>query len=106
MDHPRLVNTHGHIGSSLLRGNGDDLPLQEWLKQKCGQWNRNLQKKRSQLVSLFSDNEMLKSGTTTFLEMYHIHLDIIAQLVSDSGIRSVICRGMIDYVLVAEQEKN
>ena len=29
---PGLINTHGHIAMSLLRGYADDLPLQRWLE--------------------------------------------------------------------------
>jgi len=31
---PSFVNTHTHLAMTLLRGSGDDLPLQEWLETK------------------------------------------------------------------------
>ena len=30
---PGLVNTHSHLGMTLLRGIADDLPLMQWLEQ-------------------------------------------------------------------------
>ncbi|OIJ14780.1 N-ethylammeline chlorohydrolase [Anaerobacillus alkalilacustris] len=102
---PGLINTHGHIGSCLLRGNGDDLPLQEWLQSKMWPMEAKFTEKTVKAGASLAIIEMLKSGTTTFLEMYHLHLDIIGQLVEDSGIRSVISRGMIGHCSIEEQEK-
>jgi 5-methylthioadenosine/S-adenosylhomocysteine deaminase len=31
---PGLINAHTHLGMTLLRGYGDDLPLMVWLQEK------------------------------------------------------------------------
>lgn len=101
---PGLINTHGHIGSCLLRGYGDDLPLDTWLRTKMwpmeGKFTANTVEAGASLAIL----EMLKSGTTTFLEMYHLHLELMANIVVQSGIRAVLTRGMIGLCSVSEQE--
>lgn len=101
---PGLINTHGHIGSTLLRGFGDDLPLSVWLKTKMWPMEGKFTEETIQTASSLAILEMLKSGTTTFLEMYHLHLDLTARLVQKSGIRSVMTRGMIGLCSKSEQE--
>lgn len=102
---PGLINTHGHIGSTLLRGHGDDLPLDEWLKTKMWPMEAKFTEETVTAAAELALLEMLKSGTTTFLEMYHLHLDLIADLVQKSGVRAVITRGMIGLCSSIEQEK-
>ena len=86
---PGLVNTHGHAAMSLLRGLADDLPLMTWL-------NNYIFPAEAALVApdfvywgtLLSSAEMLKSGTTTFADMYYFR-DQMAQAAIDAGIRAV-----------------
>ena len=86
---PGLVNTHGHAAMSLLRGLADDLPLLTWL-------NDYIFPAEAALVApdfvywgtLLSSVEMLKSGTTTFADMYYFR-DDMARATIDAGIRSV-----------------
>ena len=86
---PGLVNTHGHAAMSLLRGLADDLPLMTWL-------NNYILPAEAALVApdfvywgtLLSSAEMLKSGTTTFADMYYFR-DQAAQATIDAGIRAV-----------------
>lgn len=102
---PGLINTHGHAGSTLLRGYSDDLPLQEWLNTKIWPMESKFTKKTVKAGLNLAIVEMLKSGTTTFLEMYHLHLDTMAKIISDSKIRAVLCRGMIGLCSLKEQQK-
>ncbi len=86
---PGLVNTHGHAAMSLLRGLADDLPLLTWLKD-------HIFPAEAALVApdfvyqgtLLSAVEMLKSGTTTFADMYYFR-DEMARAAIDAGIRAV-----------------
>src|SRR5690606_8445845 len=48
--------------------------------------------------------EMLKSGTTTFLDMYD-HMDQVASVVEESGIRAVLTRGVIGLCSPEEQQR-
>jgi 5-methylthioadenosine/S-adenosylhomocysteine deaminase len=46
--------------------------------------------------------EMIKGGTTCFLDMYD-HMDQVGQVVEEAGIRAVLCRGAIG--LCSEEER-
>lgn len=93
---PGLVNTHGHAAMSLLRGYGDDLALQVWLQEKMWPMEEKFTSKDVYWGSALSVLEMLKGGTTTFLDMYD-HMDQVAKVVQESGIRAVLTRGVIGF---------
>ena len=91
---PGLINTHGHTAMSLLRGYADDLPLQEWLETKIWPLEERFTEQQIQAGTMLSVVEMLKTGTTCFLDMYD-HMDVVAKVVVESGMRAVLCRGVI-----------
>ncbi|WCN36671.1 amidohydrolase family protein [Aneurinibacillus uraniidurans] len=91
---PGLVNTHGHTAMSLLRGYADDLPLQEWLETKMWPLEAQFTAEHVRWGTSLSIVEMLKTGTTTFVDMYD-HMDTVAELVAESGMRARLCRGVI-----------
>lgn len=91
---PGLVNTHGHAAMSLLRGYGDDMVLQSWLQEKMWPMEAKFTGDDVYWGTALSVLEMLKGGTTTFLDMYD-HMDRVAQVTEQSGIRAVLMRGAI-----------
>lgn len=91
---PGLVNTHTHAAMTLLRGYADDLPLMEWLQTKIWPMEDRLTADDIYWGTLLAIAEMIKSGTTTFTDMY-FHMDRVAQAVQESGIRAVLSRGMV-----------
>lgn len=91
---PGLVNTHCHAAMSLLRGVGDDLALQVWLQEKMWPNEAKFTAEDVRWGSLLSILEMLKGGTTTFVDMYD-HMDEVAKAVEESGIRACLTRGVI-----------
>ncbi|WP_238652973.1 amidohydrolase [Paenibacillus piscarius] len=91
---PGLVNTHGHAAMSLLRGYGDDMVLQSWLQEKMWPMEEKFTGEDVYWGSALSVLEMLKGGTTTFLDMYD-HMDRVAEVAEQSGIRAVLMRGVI-----------
>lgn len=91
---PGLVNTHCHAAMSLLRGVGDDLALQVWLTEKMWPNEARFTAEDVRSGTLLSIVEMLKSGTTTFVDMYD-HMDEVAKAVDESGIRACLTRGVI-----------
>ncbi|MED0679677.1 amidohydrolase [Aneurinibacillus thermoaerophilus] len=101
---PGLVNTHGHTGMSLLRGYADDLPLQEWLETKMWPLEAQFTEEHVRWGTSLSIVEMLKTGTTTFVDMYD-HMDIVAELTVASGMRARLCRGVIGLCPPEEQTR-
>ncbi|OME96654.1 MULTISPECIES: amidohydrolase [Paenibacillus] len=91
---PGLVNTHGHAAMSLLRGYGDDLALQVWLQEKMWPMEAKFTADDVYWGTALSVLEMIKGGTTTFVDMYD-HMDQVAKVVQDSGMRGVLMRGVI-----------
>ncbi len=68
---PGLVNLHTHAAMTLLRGVGDDLPLQVWLEQRI--WPLEGRLMSPEFVfdgSLLACAEMLMGGITCFNDMY------------------------------------
>ncbi len=92
---PGLINTHTHAGMTLLRGYADDMPLQEWLENKIWPFEKKLTAEDIYWGSRLAIIEMLLSGTTVFTDMY-FHLDRVAKLVEESGIRAVLTEGLIE----------
>jgi 5-methylthioadenosine/S-adenosylhomocysteine deaminase len=91
---PGWVNTHCHAAMSLLRGYGDDLALQVWLSEKMWPNEAKFTAEDVKYGTLLSILEMMKGGTTTFVDMYD-HMDEVAKAVEESGIRASLTRGVI-----------
>jgi 5-methylthioadenosine/S-adenosylhomocysteine deaminase len=91
---PGLVNTHTHAAMTLLRGYADDLPLMEWLSTKIWPLEAKLNGEDIYWGTMLAIVEMIKSGTTTFNDMYFF-MSQAARAVETSGIRAVLSRGMI-----------
>ncbi|RKD25754.1 N-ethylammeline chlorohydrolase [Ammoniphilus oxalaticus] len=101
---PGLVNTHGHAAMSLLRGYADDLPLQEWLETKMWPLEGQYTAEHVKWGTYLSLIEMLRTGTTSFVDMYD-HMDQVAEAVAESGLRASLCRGVIGFPPEAQQAK-
>jgi 5-methylthioadenosine/S-adenosylhomocysteine deaminase len=82
---------------SLFRGMADDLPLMTWL-------NDHIWPAEGEFISeaFVTDGtqlamaEMLRTGTTTFSDMYFFP-EIVAQLARDTGMRAQVCFPLLDF---------
>ncbi len=92
---PGLINTHSHVAMTLLRGVGDDQSLQTWLQEYIWPKEANLNEELVYLGSKLAMAEMIKTGTTTFNDMY-FYVEETAKAVDESGMRAVLGYGMID----------
>ena len=92
---PGLINAHTHIGMSLLRNYSDDMELHTWLNDKIWPIEAKMDGEDIYWGSLLSLVEMIKSGTTTFCDMYYF-MDRVAEGVDQSGIRGLLTRGMTE----------
>lgn len=93
---PGLVNTHTHLSMTLLRGYADDYPLDTWLNDYIFPVEGKLEGEHVYAGALLACVEMIKSGTTTFNDMYFF-MDQVAKAVEESGMRGVISHGMLDF---------
>ena len=93
---PGLVNTHTHLSMALFRGLADDLSLDSWLNDHIWPMEANLNGDYCYIGALLGAVELIKSGTTTFSDMY-FYMEDVARAVEDAGIRAVLSHGMIDF---------
>ncbi len=93
---PGLINTHTHLPMTLLRGYGDDMGLSEWLQTRIWPVEAKLTSSSVKVGAQLGLLEMVKSGTTTFFDMYFFE-DIIAQTVKELGLRAVLGFAFIDH---------
>lgn len=93
---PGLINTHTHLPMTLFRSLADDLELDSWLNDYIWPMEANLNSDYSYAGAMLGAIEMIKSGTTTFTDMY-FYMGDVASAVKESGIRGVLSYGMIDF---------
>ncbi len=94
---PGLVNTHTHVPMTIFRGYADDLPLHEWLYEYIFPIESEfVNAENVKLGTRLAIAEMLRSGTTTFNDMYY-YVDEIARVVDATGIRAVLSETLIDF---------
>ncbi len=103
---PGFVNTHTHAAMSLLRGFGSDQNLQTWLNDFIwpaeGKW---VSEDFVRDGSLLACAEMIKSGTTTFNDMYFFP-DVVAQVSKNAGMRSCLSFPILEFPSVWAQNAN
>lgn len=90
---PGFINSHTHSAMSLFRGYADDLPFWTWLTKKIWPQENKLNREDAYWGSLLAIIEMIKTGTTTFNDMY-MFMDQTAIAVKESGIRACLSRGL------------
>jgi len=91
---PGLINTHTHAAMTMLRSYADDLPLMPWLSTKIWPFEDKMTAEDIYWGTLLAFGEMLKSGTTTMLDMYYF-MEQVAQAVAETGISGVLSRGVV-----------
>jgi len=94
---PGLINAHTHAAMVLFRGIADDLRLMDWLQRyifpaEARNVNAEFVKAGTRLAAL----EMIRSGTTTFVDMYYFE-DQVAEAAKEAGIRAVAGETLIDF---------
>jgi len=93
---PGLVNGHQHAAMTLLRGIADDLALMDWLTNYI--FPAEVEFVDSEFVRIGTEVscwEMIRGGTTTFVDMYY-YPDTIADVVERCGMRALVSATVID----------
>ncbi|HZK11404.1 MAG TPA: amidohydrolase [Atribacterota bacterium] len=98
---PGLIDSHVHLFQALFRGLGDDLSLIEWLQKCIWPLSKALGRKESKIGALLCALEMVKTGTTSFVDSHYITKDKecydgIAEAIEELGIRGTIVRSTIN----------
>ena len=86
---PGLINAHTHVPMTLLRGLADDLRLDVWLMGYMMPVEREfVSPEFVRLGTLLACAEQIRSGVTTFNDMYYFEEDV-AKAAADAGMRAV-----------------
>ena len=104
---PGLINTHSHLAQSLLRGLAEDLPLHSWLCDAIWPLEASYDADDGYVAARLTIAEMLRSGTTTFLESMLTHrsgFENVVRAVGESGIRA--CLGKLVKFEESNKELN
>lgn len=93
---PGLINTHTHAAMSCFRGLADDLPLMHWLQEFIFPREAQLTSDIVYHSTLLSLCEMIRSGTTSFCDMYLFAKDV-AKAAAMSGMRAWLGEVLYDF---------
>jgi 5-methylthioadenosine/S-adenosylhomocysteine deaminase len=93
---PGLINTHTHIAMTLLRGISDDVPLMEWLNEHIWPIEAHMGYNEILIGAKLGALEMLKGGTTTFVDMYPYE-EAVAEASEKAGIRAIVSPCAMDF---------
>jgi 5-methylthioadenosine/S-adenosylhomocysteine deaminase len=94
---PGLVNAHTHAAMVLFRGVADDLKLMEWLQKYIFPAEKsNVTAEFVRAGTRLAALEMIRSGTTTFVDMYYFE-DQVAEVCKEAGLRGVLGSTLIEF---------
>ncbi len=94
---PGLVNAHTHAAMTCFRGIADDLELMEWLNNYIFPAEaKNVDPELAYWGSLLACIEMIRSGTTTFCDMY-IFEEEMAKAAKSAGMRCLLGEVLFDF---------
>jgi len=93
---PGMVNGHTHAAMTLMRGFADDMPLMPWLEEKIWPLEKKLTEEDVYWGAKLACLEMIKTGTTLFVDMYHF-LNGTTRAVEEMGIRGMLTFAGFDF---------
>lgn len=94
---PGLINAHTHVPMTLLRGLADDLRLDVWLMGYMMPVEREfVSPEFCRLGTTLACAEMIRTGTTTFADMYYFEGDI-AKATAEAGLRALLCESILKF---------
>jgi 5-methylthioadenosine/S-adenosylhomocysteine deaminase len=94
---PGLVNAHTHVPMTLLRGLADDLRLDVWLMGYMMPVEREfVSPDFVDLGTRLACAEMIRSGVTTFADMYYFE-ESIAAATARAGMRAVCSQTVLKF---------
>ncbi len=94
---PGLINAHTHAAMTCFRGIADDMELLDWLNNYIFPAEaKHVDPELAYWGSLLACAEMIKSGTTTFCDMY-IFEEETARAAKEAGVRCLIGEVLFDF---------
>lgn len=98
---PGLINMHTHAYMTLMRNYADDVEFSKWLFEGVMPVEDRLPQEAAYWSSLLGLAEMIRTGTTSFVDMhmYHRQSPLAAR---EAGMRAWIGRGLVGGSLFEE----
>ncbi len=94
---PGFVQTHIHLCQTLFRGRADDMALMDWLRKRVWPLEAAHDEESVYYSAMLGIGELLRSGTTTILDMETVsHTEYAFQAMASSGIRAISGKVMMD----------
>lgn len=93
---PGLVNAHTHIPMTLMRGLNDDLRLDVWLGYLMPVEREFVTPEFVRLGTRVACAEMIRSGVTTFADMFYYE-DDIAEMTAEIGMRALLGQTLLVF---------
>ena len=93
---PGFVNAHGHSPMSLMRGYGENLPLQRWLNELVFPFEDQLDGEAVYNGTLLSMAESIRYGITSTSDMY-FWVDDMVRAITTSGAKANIARAVTHF---------
>lgn len=103
---PGLVNLHTHVPMGLFRGYGDDMVLEQWLRERIWPAEDRLTAESMRVGADLGHLEMILNGVTSYLDMYFMEAGPIADSCRAAGIRGWCGEGMVDVGQTPDGEAN
>ena len=92
---PGLYNMHTHAAMTLMRGYGDDTPLERWLEDYIWPYEAQLSSEDFRRGYDLANREMAETGTVFFNDMY-FSLEEAIDVVAKSGLRAALGLVVLD----------
>lgn len=96
---PGLINTHVHLVQGMLKACANYCRLISWLKERVWPLQGNMTQEEALASATLTILELIKSGTTTFLETGLVGRygpDNIIETILKSGLRAAVARHVMD----------
>ncbi|NBD25880.1 5'-deoxyadenosine deaminase [Paenibacillus glycinis] len=94
---PGFVQTHIHLCQTIFRGRADDMALMDWLRTRIWPLEAAHDEESVYYSAMLGIGELLRSGTTTILDMETVsHTDFAFQALAAGGIRAISGKVMMD----------
>src|SRR5262245_19001947 len=96
---PGMIDGHVHLPQAMLRGSAGEVPLWVWMAERIFILEGNYTPADVQAATRLALVEMIKAGTTAFLETLILgrhDLSSLVEVIAESGMRAVLPRAITD----------
>lgn len=93
---PGLYNAHSHVPMTLLRGMGENLPLDRWLNEAIFPFEALITDEDAYWATLAGIAEMARFGVVSCTDMYY-YSEARARAVAESGFKCNLGHSVLDF---------